>query len=99
MRQQDWRNRQRKKLDIGLKGRVTQRGSSRKIGKRLNKCDISTSEVASKNWTIATVSLLCCGILKEDTFSSTRVKLTKSGTQIMNIANTPKNLQWQGELG
>jgi hypothetical protein len=92
-------NKQRNRRDIRLKGRVTQRSNSRNIGDRVNKCDIKANEVASKNRTIATISLLGCGIPQKDTFSSMRVKLIKIGTQIMNIANTPKNLQWQGERG
>ena len=90
-------NRKRKRRGIRCKGRIAQRSSSRKIRKRLIKGNISASEVASKNRTIATVALLSCRIPKKDTFSSTRVKLIKTRAQIMNIANTPKNLKWQGE--
>jgi hypothetical protein len=81
--------------DIRLKSRITQRSRTKKIRGRFNKHDIDASEVVSKNRSVETISLLGCGIIKKDTFSSMRVKLIISRTQIMNIANTTKNRQWQ----
>ncbi len=52
--------------DIRLKSRITQRSRTKKIRGRFNKHDIDASEVVSKNKTIATISLLGCGITKKD---------------------------------
>ena len=62
------------------------------IGKRLNKCDINASKVVAKYRAVTTISLMSCGITKEDTFSRARIKFIIARTQVMNIANTPKNL-------
>jgi hypothetical protein len=53
---------------------------------------MNCSEAALKNKTIEMISLLGCGIIKKDTFSTARAKLIISRTQIMNLANAPKNL-------
>jgi hypothetical protein len=62
---------QRNRRDIELNGRQI----GWKIGKRINKCDISASKVAAKNRTITMISFLSCGITKKDTFSRTRINL------------------------